>query len=132
MKTRIAALAVALGLGIAFTAQAKLPAPPPPDAPGPFAFGDADRVRGILRDAGFGAVAIDAVNEPMRLAGDSVDEALDLFLAVGPVGAALREANPNPEQRAKVLEAVRGVLQRFETPRGLEAGAGAWIVSAKK
>jgi SAM-dependent methyltransferase len=108
------------------------PAPPPPDAPGPFAFGDADRVRGILRDAGFADVAIDAVNEPMRLAGDSVDEALDLFLAVGPVGAALREANPDPEQRAKVLEAVRGVLQRFETPRGLEAGAGAWIVSARK
>ena len=108
------------------------PAPPPPDAPGPFAFGDAERVRGILRDAGFSDVAIEPVDEPMRLAGDTIDQALELFLAVGPVGAALREANPSPEQRANVLEAVRGVLASFETPRGLEADAGAWIVSARK
>lgn len=106
------------------------PTPPPPDAPGPFAFGDPTRVRGILEAAGFADVVLDPVNEPMRLAGDSVDEALALFLAVGPVGAALREANPGPEQRAKVLAAVREVLESFATPRGLEAEAGAWIASA--
>jgi SAM-dependent methyltransferase len=107
------------------------PPPPPPHAPGPFAFGDAAHVRGILERAGFADVAHEAVNGPMRLAGDSVDEALELSLQIGPVGAALREARPSDEQRARVIEAVRKVIESFETPRGIEAEAGAWIVTAR-
>lgn len=107
------------------------PKPPPPDAPGPFAFGDIGRVRGILDRAGFADVETEAVDEPLRIGGDSVDEALELMLAVGPVGAALREANPTEEQRARVVDAVRGVLETFRTPRGLEAMSGWWIVSAR-
>jgi SAM-dependent methyltransferase len=104
---------------------------PLPDAPGPFAFGDAARVRGILEAAGFVDVAHDAVNEPMRLAGDTVEEALELCLQIGPVGAALREAKPSDEQRSRVIGAVRGVIESFETSRGIEAEAGAWIVTAR-
>lgn len=117
---------------LAAAQHVQFPAPPPPDAPGPFAFGDAERVRGILADAGFADIAFEPVNEKMRLAGDGVDEALALFLAIGPVGAVLREVQPTEEQRAKVIAAVRGVLEGFVTPRGLEAGAGAWIVTAKR
>jgi len=107
------------------------PAPLPPDAPGPFAFGDAARVREILERAGFVEVAHEAVNEPMRLAGDTVEEALELCLQIGPVGAALREAKPSDDQRARVIGAVRQVIESFETPRGIEAAAGAWIVTAR-
>jgi SAM-dependent methyltransferase len=106
------------------------PPPPPPGAPGPFAFADTERVRGILERAGFQDIGFEAVNEPLRIGGGGVEGALELMLAVGPVGAALREANPPEEQRARVVEAVRGVLKSFETPRGLEAPAGAWIVTA--
>jgi hypothetical protein len=88
-------------------------------------------VRGILERAGFADVAHEAVNGPMRLAGDSVDEALELCLQIGPVGAALREAKPSDEQRARVIGAVRKVIESFETPRGIEAEAGAWIVTAR-
>jgi SAM-dependent methyltransferase len=108
-----------------------LPAPPAPDAPGPFAFGDATRTRGILEAAGFVQVALEAVNGPMRLGGDSVDEALDLFLQIGPLGALMREVKPSEEQRARVIESVRKVIASFETPRGFEAEAGAWIVTAR-
>jgi SAM-dependent methyltransferase len=108
------------------------PAPPPPDAPGPFAFGDAARVRGILEAAGFAKVAHEAVNRPMRLAGDGIDEVLDLFLQIGPLGALLREAKPSAEQRARVIGSVRKVLESFQTPRGFEAEAGAWIVTAQR
>ncbi len=107
------------------------PAPPAPDAPGPFAFGDEARVRGILESAGFVDIAHEPVNEPMRLAGDSVEEALELFLEIGPVGAALRAAKPTDEQRSGVIAAVRAVLESFETPRGIEAAAGTWIVTAR-
>jgi SAM-dependent methyltransferase len=108
-----------------------LPAPPAPDAPGPFAFADVDRVRGILERAGFADIETEAVNEPLRFGGANVDEALELALAVGPLGAVLREANPTQEQRERVIGAVREVLKGFATPRGVEAGSGAWIVSAR-
>ena len=107
------------------------PPAPPPHAPGPFAFGDIDRVRGILGDAGFSDFDAEAVNEPLRVGGDTVDEALELMLAVGPVGAALREAKPTEAQRERVIAAVRGVLESFQTPRGLEAMSGWWVVSAR-
>ena len=108
------------------------PSPPPPDAPGPFAFGDDARVRGILEAAGFAKVAHEAVNRPMKLAGESLDEVLELFLQIGPLGGFLREVKPTEEQRAHVIEAVRGVLESFQTPRGFEADSGAWIVTAER
>lgn len=120
-----------LAPAIAAAQHIAFPAPSPPHAPGPFAFGDATHVRGILERAGFADVAHEAVNGPMRLAGDSVDEALELCLQIGPVGAALREAKPSDEQRARVIDAVRKVIESFETPRGIEAEAGAWIVTAR-
>lgn len=107
------------------------PPPPAPDAPGPFAFGDLDRVRGILDAAGFGAFEADAVNEPLRIGGGSVEDALELMLAVGPVGAALREAKADEAQRARVMQAVREVLETFRTERGLEAPSGWWLVRAR-
>mgnify|MGYP003407409925 CR=1 FL=1 len=72
-------------------------------------------MRAILEDAGFADVAHEAVNGPIRLAGDSVDEALELSLQVGPVGAALREARPRDDQRARVIEAVRKVIEEDAT-----------------
>ena len=68
----------------------------------------------------------------MRLAGDTLDETLELFLQIGPLGAALREVKPNEAQRTLVIDAVRKVLESFRTPRGFEAEAGAWIVTAQR
>lgn len=109
-----------------------VPAPPPPDAPGPFAFGDPDRVRGILDDAGFAAIDLEPLETAMQLGGGGTEEALELFLAVGPVGQALREAQAGPEVRARVLDALREAFERFRTPRGVEAPAAAWIVRARR
>ena len=107
------------------------PPPPPPDAPGPFAFADRERVRGILEAAGFASIVHEPVERAMQLGGGDVEEALELFLAVGPVGQALREAQAGPELRARVEDAVRRALATFRTPRGVEAPAAAWIVSAR-
>jgi SAM-dependent methyltransferase len=106
------------------------PPPPPPDAPGPFAFGDPTRLRAILETAGFAGVEIAPDEGPMRLGADSAEDGVEFFLAVGPVGAALREAGASAEQRARVADAVRAALESFRTPRGLEAPAGAWIATA--
>lgn len=108
------------------------PPPPPPDAPGPFAFADPVRVRGILAEAGFTAIEHEALETAMQLGGGGIDEAVELFLAVGPVGQALREAQAGPAQRERVLEAVRAAIESFRTPEGgVAAPAAAWVVSAR-
>jgi SAM-dependent methyltransferase len=107
------------------------PPPPPPDAPGPFAFADPARVRGLLEAAGFRAVEHEPLELAMQLAGGGTEEALELFLAVGPVGQALRDAQAGPDVRARVLDALREAFERFRTPRGVEAPAAAWIVRAR-
>lgn len=121
-----------LGPAAAAAQHVAFPPPPPPDAPGPFAFADPARVRGILEDGGFAAIAVEAVDEPLRVAGGELDAAVAMCMEVGPVGAALREAQADPEQRRRVLAAVRSCLESFRTPRGLEAPAGAWIVTARR
>jgi SAM-dependent methyltransferase len=122
-----------------FTAPARaaaqhvaLPQPPAPDAPGPFAFADPARVRAILGAAGLADVGMEAYEEPMRLAGGDLEGALALTLLVGPIGAALREAKASEAQRERVVGAVRASLEQFLTPRGVEAPASAWIVSARR
>jgi SAM-dependent methyltransferase len=108
------------------------PPPPPPDAPGPFAFADPERVRAILAGARFAEITIEPHEQAMQLGGAGVEAALELFLAIGPVGQALREAQAGPEVRARVEEALRRAFEQFRTPRGVEAPAAAWIVTARQ
>lgn len=108
------------------------PAPPAPDAPGPFAFADPTRVRAILAAAGFDAIEIEPHEQSMQLGGGGVEDALELLLAVGPVGQALREAQAGPAQRERVIEAVRRALEGFRTPEGVEAPSATWIVSGRR
>jgi SAM-dependent methyltransferase len=116
---------------IAAARHIPFPPPPAPDAPGPMAFANPDRVRTILARAGFADAALEPVEGPLRFGGANVDEALELALSIGPLGAAIREAKPTSEQHARVLAAVREVLEGFKTPNGVEAASGAWIVTAR-
>jgi SAM-dependent methyltransferase len=112
--------------------QAALPflppsAPPDPVAPGPFAFADADRVRAILDEAGFGGVSIKAYDDSIG-AGD-LDETLELCLRVGPLGAALRE---HPDRKDSLSGAVRQALSMHSSARGVRMRAAVWIVLARQ
>ena len=104
--------------------------PPLPDAdptaPGPFAFADADRVRGILADAGFTSVAIEPFD--VDIGGSSVEETVNLTLRVGPLGRILREL---PQAADAVVGAVRAAIQPYETAKGVLMPAAVWIVSAR-
>jgi SAM-dependent methyltransferase len=109
-------------------AQRYLPPSEPRDpiAPGPFAFADADRVRSILKDAGFIGVSMDPFDA--RIGGGTVDESLELAFKVGPLGAALRE---NPQYADQVRDAVRAAMTPYDTPSGLRMPAAVWIVTAR-
>ena len=111
--------------------MAAIPLLPPlpqadPLAPGPFAFADPERVRGILGEAGFTAVAIDAFDTLLATGGD-LDAAVTMALKVGPLGRALAD---NPGNTGKVVEAVRAALAHFLTPEGVRMPAAVWIVTA--
>lgn len=108
-----------------------LPAPPAPEAPGPFAFADAERVRGILTQAGFGALHFEAVDETLAIGGGgALDQAVDFVLQIGPVAAALREAGEGA--RAAAAVAVRDAVAPFYTPQGVRMAAAAWIVTGRR
>ena len=109
-----------------------LPAPGAPDAPGPFAFGDAERVRGLLERAGLADVAFEDLRLPLALGGGGLDEAVEFALEIGPASAALREADVGPELRERVARAVREALAPFaDAEERVRLASAAWIVSAR-
>jgi SAM-dependent methyltransferase len=102
------------------------PTPSDPTLPGPFAFADANRIREILREAGFGSLAINPFDT--RIGGTDVEQTLALALKVGPLGAAVRE---HPEYADRARSAVRDSLSQFLTPSGVLMPAAVWIVLAR-
>jgi SAM-dependent methyltransferase len=109
-----------------------LPPPPPPDAPGPFSFGDAGRVRRILEAAGLAAIRIEAVDLPMTPAGGDPEGAAEMFLDVGPLGAALRELGAGPDLREEVRAAVRKSFEPHLREGRVELGSAVWVVQAQR
>jgi len=108
-----------------------LPAPPAPGAPGPFAFADAERVRGILTQAGFASLGFEAVDETLAIGGGgALDQAVDFVLQIGPVAAALREAGEGT--RVAVAAAVRAAVEPFHSQQGVRMAAAAWIVTGRR
>jgi SAM-dependent methyltransferase len=97
-----------------------------PTAPGPFAFADAQRLRGILGEAGFGEISI--VEFDASIGGSGVEESVKLAMQVGPLGRALSE---HPEILDHIEAPLRAKLSEFLTPRGVMMPAACWIVIAR-
>jgi SAM-dependent methyltransferase len=106
------------------------PTPPPPDAPGPFAFADADRVRGILADAGLAEITFESRSDPMGVGAGSLDDAVEFALQMGPASIAIRDVTP--ETLAKVRASVRAALAPYTTSDGVRLATASWVVTARK
>jgi len=106
-------------LGVVFdsvTAELGVPTPPP-GIPGPFSLEDADRLAGLLSDAGLGDVVVRALPTPYRAA--SVDEWWTRTCALaGPLAQRLA-ALPDHARNA-VRARAREAISVYETPTGLE------------
>jgi SAM-dependent methyltransferase len=109
-----------------------LPPRPEPGAPGPFAFADAERVRGILEDAGFEEVCFEPHERELLVGGEgSLEHAVDFLLRMGPTAAALREAGALAEsRRAAVFDAVREAVAPYAVGSGVRMPSASWIVTA--
>jgi SAM-dependent methyltransferase len=121
---------------VALQLQAVLPLVPPPprpgpEDPGPFSFGDAERVRRILAEAGFADVAVEPFDTEVTLGGvRTLEEAVDFSMEIGPISALLKEADEATRLRARA--AVREALEVHLSDRGIHLQAGAWIVTARR
>jgi SAM-dependent methyltransferase len=103
----------------------------PTCGPGPFSMADADTVSEQLRIAGFEAIELRRSDLPMPMGG-TLDDAVDLTMAIGPAGEVLRLWGDRAEEiRPTIAAEIRAALEQFETPDGgVLAPASTWLISA--
>jgi SAM-dependent methyltransferase len=103
----------------------------PTCGPGPFAMASPDALSAQLIAAGFGDVAFERFDTPIRV-GDTVAEAVDFAMALGPAGEMIRLAGSEGERRRPdVVAALRKVFAARASTDGVYAGASTWIVTAR-
>jgi SAM-dependent methyltransferase len=116
---------------VPFAALAKFltpPPPPPPDAPGPFSFGDPDRVRDILGQAGFERIELTRHDGDLSL-GKSLEDAVTFTLSAGPAARLLEGVSADDRTRAE--RAVREALAPHARGGPVALAGGVWLVTAR-
>lgn len=117
-----------LPLQAAYKHVPKLPELGPED-PGPFAFASEERVRRILGEAGFSAIALERRDLSLDVAaGRGMDVALKTAVQMGPASRAL-DGQP-PEAVAAATESIRVALTPFLKDSKVALGGSTWIVTA--
>lgn len=106
--------------------------PPDPHAPGPMAFADADRLRGILTQAGWGSIQFEPVDFAMVVGAgaDPIEDAVEYFRAIGPVAQAA--ARMSAQEQAEFVGKLRAWLETRNIGGMIALGAIAWIVKARR
>ncbi|MDA0818943.1 MAG: class I SAM-dependent methyltransferase [Proteobacteria bacterium] len=103
-----------------------------PHAPGPFAFADAERVHGILSDAGWCNVSIVPFDFQM-IAGsgeDPISDAVSYFSRIGPAARAVSLMDDMAKQSFRVK--LEGFVRQHLSAHEVALGAAAWIVTATR
>lgn len=107
------------------------PTLPPPDAPGPFAFGDAERVRAVLTDAGWAQIAVEDVQTVVSVGGAPTAEDAVQFI-VGDTFGRMLLSQASPEQRSAAVTALRQAYEGHVTEGEVRVKAAAWLVTARR
>ena len=103
----------------------------PTCGPGPFAMANADTTSGILLSAGYEDVSLRRCDLPLK-GGDTIDEAVELVMDLGPAGEILRlQGDRAAHLHAPIREALREEMARYLTDDGVFSPASTWIVSAR-
>ncbi|HEV2343926.1 MAG TPA: class I SAM-dependent methyltransferase [Actinocrinis sp.] len=100
-----------------------------PGEPGPYSLADPADVRSLLTGAGFVAIGITAVAEPTWIGAD-VEDAVKYQLSTPTNRAAFGAADQHARDVAAA--ALHDALLPHATPRGVELGTAAWLVTARK
>jgi SAM-dependent methyltransferase len=102
---------------------------PAPSAPGPFAFGDSERVRAILVNAGYAEIRIEGLGADFPFPAGGVDAALDFLQRMGPCSAPLAQAEP--AARLAALAALRRALEPHVAGERVTLRSATWLVTAR-
>ena len=109
--------------------------PPGEDAdtcgPGPFSMADPEMVTRQFEIAGYTDIQFERVDVPLMI-GESVDEAVEFQIALGPAGEIFREAGDEAVQkRDEILGALKSELKAYETPDGIVLDSSSWVIRAR-
>ena len=109
--------------------MSRLPPQATPGTPGPFAFADHERVKQLLKTAGFTEIHIESYETQLSMGGaSSKDEAVEFALEIGPVATLLRDADVNSPQ---VRDALTTALTPYVKHGSVKLGGAVWIVRAR-
>ena len=98
--------------------------------PGPFSMAGPDTVSAQLQAAGFDEIAFLRLDIPNKL-GNTLDEAIEMNLSLGPAAEAVRLAGDEGESMKPYLrDLLRPALEQFVTDDGVWGMASVWIVTA--
>jgi SAM-dependent methyltransferase len=98
--------------------------------PGPFSMAGPDTVSAQLQAAGFDEISFLRLDLPNKL-GNTLDEAIEMNLALGPAAEAVRLAGDEGESMKPYLrDLLRPALEQFVTDDGVWAMSSVWIVTA--
>jgi SAM-dependent methyltransferase len=100
---------------------------PPSGVPGPFAHAIPDDVRGLLGDAGFAGVELEAVDAPMWFGDDAADAHR---FVLGLLGWLLEGLDEDGRRRAS--EALLETMRAHERADGVTYDSAAWLISARR
>lgn len=99
--------------------------------PGPFSMASPDLVSDQLIGAGYTDIAFDRVDGEL-LIGQTIEDAIDFALTLGPAGEVVRLAGAEGVRRRAEIEAsLRTMVEGFAKPGGVFAPASTWIVTAR-
>jgi len=98
--------------------------------PGPFSMANADTLSAQLKTAGFDEISFLRLDLPNKL-GNTLDEAIEMNLALGPAAEAVRLAGDEGEAMKPMLrDLLRPALEQFVTDDGVWGLSSVWIVTA--
>lgn len=110
--------------------------PPPGDdartcGPGPFSMANPEVVTQQLEIAGFTDIAFARNDGPVTV-GDSVENAMQFQLALGPAGEVFREAGALAEhQRDSIEQALRDTLRPYQQGNAIVMPSSSWTITAR-
>lgn len=110
--------------------------PPPGDdarscGPGPFSMADEEMVTKQLEIAGYTDISFERVDAPLMV-GNTLEDAIDFQLALGPAGELYREAGDLAvEKHDEIVAALGEELEKHVTPEGVMLDSSSWVVTAR-